>query len=117
MTAYPILRTDTLGYVDVIVDNPHTQLDSEDWMQLFQGIIDQGSRGVIFDCADINTPSSPFMSALAWCRQLAHKNGFDVCIINCHSRLLKALQVTELTSVLLLAANREEAIEKLNAES
>lgn len=104
------------GYTLILVTDQQARLDSEDWMHLFQGIVDHGSRGVIIDCSGVITPSSPFMSALAWCRQLARQNGFDTCLIGCHGRLSKALQVTDLTRVLLIAEDQAAAMQLLSGE-
>ena len=106
--------SDDFGFIDLHIESHHVQLDSEHWRSIFEDIIKRGCRGVIIHCQEVDTPTSPFMSSLVWCRQMAHDNGFDCCIVNCSERLKKSLKITNLTSVLMMARDRLEAVRSLS---
>ena len=112
-TAIDIIADD-FGFIDLHIASQHMQLDSEEWQQIFSEIISRGCRGVILHLEAVKTPTSPFMSSLVWCRQMAHENGFDCCLVNCSERLTKALTITNLHSVLMTATNRLEAVRALS---
>ncbi|TVR47535.1 MAG: anti-sigma factor antagonist [Planctomycetota bacterium] len=109
----PQVTQDENGIITITIEQAHAVVDSEQWLRLFERLVDSRVRGLILDCSQVTTPSSPLMSALTWCRQLAHRHGIEACVVGCQSRLTRALEITELTRVLLIAENAGAAIELL----
>lgn len=116
MVKAPVIHRDKDNISTIAVESCHAQLDTEDWMVFLEAALGNGCRGLIIDARAMTMPSSPFMSSMVWARRLCQEQGLDCCLVAPSPRLRRALEVTDLASLLLCAETREEGRQLLLAK-
>jgi anti-anti-sigma factor len=104
------------GICVVTVNEEITCDNHRAFSETFDGILDDGTMDVILDLANVNYITSRGLGTIVGAYTVLKRRGGNLVLAGTSDDVMRALTITRLDKVLLLAANRSAAFKTLEPE-